>query len=99
MHRPLAERFNASLAATSHHRRHAPSWRERLRRFGNLFRYRAPGPGPPGDAEVAAVQGLARGTGATFRCPGGARSASLLRRLFKPMRESHGMFFPFRPGG
>lgn len=98
----LPERFNAlmgghqpAIAVTP------PSWQERLRRFGNLLRYlrRAPALARRGDAEVAAVRALARELRDVPLPREGQEIGQLLRRLFKPVRESHGMFFLQGSGG
>lgn len=78
-----------------------PTWRDRWRRFGNMLRYlrHAPALARRGDAEVAAARALAR----ELRDVPLPRSPDdigrLLRRLFKPVREFHGMFFLQGSGG
>lgn len=98
----LPERFNAlmgghqpTIACTP------PTWRDRLRRLGNLLRYlrRAPAFARRGDAEVGEVMALARELREVQLPEDNDAITCLLHRLLKPAREARGMFFLQGSGG
>lgn len=98
----LPERFNALMGG--HQPTIAcvpPTWRDRLRRLGNMLRYlrRAPALGRRGDAEVSEVMALARELREVPLPEDNDAITRLLHRLLKPAREARGMFFLQGSGG